>query len=49
MTAEGYLAAKEWLQTIGEWERISTTGFSVDGYSITAAANVLWDERAGAA
>lgn len=36
---EGYLQAKEWLISIGEWERISNSGFSTDGYSIVAAAN----------
>lgn len=39
---EGYNKAKEWLIEIGEWDRISTTGFSVDGWSIIESANVLW-------
>lgn len=42
-TQEGYLAAKKWLTEIGEFERLSKSGFSTDGYSIVQAANVLVD------
>jgi broad-specificity NMP kinase len=44
-TAEGYSAAKAWLKEIGEWERVSTSGFSTDGWSITETANILWKKR----
>ena len=42
-SSEGYLEAKEWLLNIGEWERVSTSGFSTDGYSIVAAANDIYN------
>jgi len=45
LTPEGYLQAKAWLIEIGEWDRVSTTGFSTDGYSITEEANRLWESR----
>ena len=41
-SSEGYLEAKDWLIKIGEWERVSTSGFSRDGYSIIAAANDIY-------
>jgi hypothetical protein len=44
LTQEGYLDAKEWLQEIGKWDNISSSGFSVDGWSVVAAANNLWKE-----
>ncbi|MBN9293779.1 MAG: hypothetical protein J0G96_07360 [Flavobacteriia bacterium] len=42
---KGYSDAVEWLKEIGEWERVSTSGFSTDGYSIIATANVIWEKR----
>ena len=42
---EGYCAAKKWLENIGEWERISTSGFSNDGWSIVATANDIWEKH----
>lgn len=47
MTAEGYLAAESWLKENGYWEKVSTTGFSVDGYSITETANYLRKRKKG--
>jgi len=41
----GYMEAKEWLKEIGEWDRISTTGFSTDGWSIVNSANSIWKKR----
>lgn len=41
----GYEEAKKWLIEIGEWDRVSTTGSSTDGWSIVATANVLWDKQ----
>lgn len=43
-TTEGYNQAKQWLQSIGKWDEVSTTGLSVDGYSIVNTANVLWKQ-----
>jgi len=43
----GYEEAKKWLQEIGEWDYVSTHGFSTDGWSIVATANSMWDERNG--
>ncbi len=45
--AEGYSAAQAWLKEIGEWERVSTYGFSTDGWSIVETANVIWETRNG--
>jgi hypothetical protein len=45
LTPAGYNAARKWLQSIGEWDKISTSGFSTDGFSITESANALWSER----
>jgi hypothetical protein len=42
-TTEGYEQAKAWLIEIGQWEYISTHGQSVDGYSIVATANTMWE------
>lgn len=47
-TTAGYEEAKKWLQEIGEWEYVSTHGFSTDGWSIVATANAIWDKRNGA-
>jgi hypothetical protein len=41
-TTEGYKQAKEWLESTGKWEYISTHGFSTDGWSIIETANVMW-------
>lgn len=41
MTPKGYIEAKKWLIEIGEFDRLSKSGFSVDGYSIVQSANVL--------
>jgi len=46
-TTNGYSEAKEWLISIGEWDRISREGLSVDGWSIISAANYLWDKLNG--
>ena len=43
----GYDEAKKWLQEIGEWEYVSTHGFSTDGWSIVATANAMWNKRNG--
>lgn len=43
--AAGYLAAQNWLKEVGEWDRISTSGFSTDGLSIIHAANALWEQH----
>jgi hypothetical protein len=43
-TNEGYKEAKEWLQEIGKWESVSTSGASVDGYSIVESANSFWNK-----
>lgn len=45
--AEGYSAAQLWLKEIGEWERVSKSGFSTDGWSIVETANVIWEKRNG--
>ena len=45
---EGYKEAKKWLQEIGEWDYVSTHGFSADGWSIIATANVMWNKQRGA-
>lgn len=45
LTSDGYLIAKKWLQEIGKWEQVSTTGFSVDGWSIIETANWLWEQN----
>lgn len=44
-TSEGYLQAREWLKEIGEWDKVSTTGFSTDGLSIVHTANAIWEKR----
>lgn len=41
-TSQGYLEAKQWLEGIGQWNRVSTYGFSTDGWSIVKEANSLW-------
>lgn len=45
LDTNGYEEAQSWLKEIGQWENISTSGFSTDGYSITEAANRLWNKR----
>ena len=40
-----YDKAEAYLKEIGEWDYVSTHGFSVDGWSIIASANSIWDER----
>jgi len=40
-TAEGYKKAQQFLKDIGEWGRVSTFGFSIDGWSIVQSANVI--------
>jgi hypothetical protein len=45
LTPEGYLDAKKWLVEIGEWDYVSTHGFSVDGWSIIDTANLMWSKR----
>lgn len=45
--AKGYSAAQTWLKEIGEWERVSSSGFSTDGWSIVETANVIWEKRNG--
>ncbi len=45
LTPEGYEAAKGWLIAVGEWDSVSTHGFSCDGLSVTEAANVLYAQR----
>jgi transcriptional regulator with XRE-family HTH domain len=40
-SASGYLKAKKWLEEIGEWDRVSTSGFSTDGWSIVSEANAI--------
>lgn len=44
---EGYSDAQAWLKEIGEWGRVSTSGFSTDGWSIIETANVIWEKRNG--
>jgi len=43
-TREGYILAKAWLIDIGR-EDILTSGFSVDGWSVVAAANTIWNNK----
>jgi len=43
--AKGYSSAQAWLKEIGEWEWVSTSGFSTDGWSIIETANVIWEKR----
>ena len=43
-TTEGYLEAQAWLKEIGEWDRVSTSGFSTDGWSVIAEANSIWNK-----
>ena len=42
LTTEGYSAAKAWLQEVGQWEYVSTHGFSCDGWSVTETANDIY-------
>jgi hypothetical protein len=44
-SSDGYLSAKKWLKKIKEWSRISTSGFSTDGWSVIHEANSLWDKQ----
>lgn len=44
-TSYGYQKACEYLKSIGEWEKASTTGFSTDGWSIVQYANDVWAKR----
>ena len=44
-TSEGYLKAKKYLKKVGEWKQVSTHGFSTDGWSIIATANVILDNK----
>ena len=39
-TSDGYIKSKAYLKEIGEWEYISTHGFSTDGWSIISVANL---------
>jgi hypothetical protein len=41
-TSVGFQKATEYLRSIGEFERISTTGLSTDGYSLVHEANSIW-------
>lgn len=41
----GYNEAEKWLREIGEWDYVSTHGFSTDGWSIIATANAMWNQR----
>lgn len=43
--SEGFSSAQAWLKEIDEWERVSTSGFSTDGWSIIQTANVIWNKR----
>ena len=45
MSEKGYSEAKAYLEEIGEWDYVSTHGFSTDGWSIIATANSIWDNR----
>lgn len=44
-THDGYIEAEKWLKDIGVWEKVSTGGFSTDGFSIIATANSMWEQR----
>jgi hypothetical protein len=44
-TPEGYLKVEKYLKRIGQFEYISTHGFSVDGLSIIQEANTIWKQR----
>lgn len=44
-TPEGYLDAKEYLKSIGEWDRVSKGGLSTDGYSIVQSANDIYKKN----
>ena len=44
-TNSGYIAASEWLKSIGEWDRVSTSGFSTDGLSIVHSANAIYEKQ----
>lgn len=44
---KGYSEAKTYLEEIGEWDYVSTHGFSTDGWTIIATANSIWDKRNG--
>ena len=45
LDTNGYQEAKNWLKEIGQWEYVSTHGFSTDGYSIVEEANAIWNKR----
>jgi hypothetical protein len=42
---KGYSEAKAYLEKIGEWDYVSTHGFSTDGWTIIATSNSIWDKR----
>jgi hypothetical protein len=42
LSPNGFLEAINWLKNIGEWERVTTKGFSTDGYSVVQEANSIW-------
>ena len=42
---KGYSEAKAYLEEIGEWDYVSSHGFSTDGWSIIASANAIWDKN----
>jgi|AntRauTorckE6833_2_1112554.scaffolds.fasta_scaffold68806_3 hypothetical protein len=44
---KGYSEAKAYLEEIGEWDYVSTHGFSTDGWTIIATANSIWDKLNG--
>lgn len=44
-TNAGFKEAREYLISIGEWERVSMSGFSTDGYTIVAEANCLYEKK----
>ena len=44
-TTKGYTKAKKWLKEVGEWEYVSTHGFSTDGWSIVDVANSIYRRK----
>jgi hypothetical protein len=39
---DGYEAAAKWLKSIGKWEEVISSSFSLDGWTIVETANSIW-------
>lgn len=46
-TPDGYQKAKEYLIAHGDWDRVTTSGLSTDGYSIVHEANAIYEKLTG--